>query len=264
MPVVLATQYPFTSPGADQLRFLVGCAALAPSTHSTQPWRFRIVDDDEVEVWADATRAIPRIDPVGRQRLISCGAALLHVRIGLRRFGWRDEVDYLPEPGAPELVARVRRGGMLRPPPRDVELFDAIPRRRPRRGPFLPRPVSAEHAAALIREAAIEGAWMEQVQSDDGLAGALLVEVRRSAEPRWWREPALARSPMLAVLGTDLDEPRDWIAAGEAMEAALLRATCLGMTASFLFQAVEVPTLRGSIGRAAGRGGFAQLILRFG
>jgi hypothetical protein len=69
---------------------------------------------------------------------------------------------------------------------------------------------------------------------------------------------------MLAVLGTETDQPRDWIAAGEAMEAALLRATAVGLGASFLNQAIEEPELRAPISRAARPAGVAQLILRFG
>src|SRR6188768_4307216 len=129
------TDYPFAAPGAVQLRFLTRFAILAPSTHNTQPWRFRIVDDDTIELWLDRRRSLPRIDPAGRQRWMSCAAALFHLRLGVRRFGRLDEVEYLPDPAQPDLVARLRRGREIRPQPRDLELFDAILRRRTNRGP---------------------------------------------------------------------------------------------------------------------------------
>jgi nitroreductase len=308
--------YPFTGSGVDQLRFLARFAILAPSTHNSQPWRFRIVDDDTIEVWLDRGRALPRIDPAGRQALMSCGAALFHLRVGVRRFGRLDEVDYLPERSRPDLLARLRRGRPLRPQPRDVELFAAIPRRRTNRAPYALRPVSRELGDALAFEAATEGAWLARLHPHDKLAVAFTIEDadrRQFADPafrtelgRWLRprgsrrrdgipmarkdvpsalpvaglallrrfdvgggvaarERELAtRSPMLAILGTHLDEPRDWITSGEAMEAVLLRATHLGLSASFLNQAIEEDDLRGPIGAAARTRGFPQLVLRFG
>lgn len=308
--------YPHRALGSDQLRFLLRFAILAPSTHNTQPWRFCLIDDDTVEVWADRDRSLPRIDPMGRQMLMSCGAALFHLRIGLRRFGSAEAVEYLPDRARPDLLARVRRGGRLRSPVRDLELFDAIPRRHTNRGAFAAVPVAQDLADAMTREAAAEGAWLARLHPHDKLEVALAVAdadrmqfgdpVFRREMARWlaprgsdrrdgipmvkkdlpssmpvagpallcWldlgdgiatREQELAtRSPMLAVLGTDLDEPRDWITAGEAMEAVLLRATYLGLSASFLNQAIEEPALRLQIGRAAHHQGHAQLVLRFG
>jgi nitroreductase len=311
-----ASDYPLGGSGAEQLRFLVRAAILAPSTHNTQPWRFRIVGDDTVEVWLDSRRSLTRIDPAGRQRLMSCGAALFHLRVGLRRFGARDQVEYLPEPAQPELVARVRRGVAIPPPGRDLDLFGAIRRRRTNRAPFLTRPIAPDLSDELIAEAAAEGAWLVRLHPHDKLEVAWLIETadrKQFADPtfreemaRWLvprgsdrrdgipmvrkdlpsalplaglallrrfdlgsgiaaRERELATgSPMLAVLGTGLDGPHDWIAAGEAMEAVLLRATHLGLAASFLNQAIEEGELRDPIARAASTRGFAQLILRFG
>jgi nitroreductase len=71
-------------------------------------------------------------------------------------------------------------------------------------------------------------------------------------------------SPFLALLGTDHDEAADWVAAGEAMQAVLLRAASLGISASFLNQGLEIPELRGRIGRLAERDGWPQLLLRMG
>jgi len=307
--------YPTSEPPLEQLRYLIGLAVLAPSTHNSQPWRFRVVDD-AIEVWADASRQLRRIDPERRQLIMSCAAALFHLRVAIRRWGNADEVEYLPEPAHPDLIARVRRGRRIRPGLRDVELVLAIPRRRTNRAPFLTRPVAAALGDALEREAATEGAWLVRLHPHDKLDVARLIayadrkqladpsfrrELARWLVPRGSRRPdgipmvrrdlpsalplaglALVRtfdlgsgiaareeelathSPVLAILGTDLDEPRDWITAGEAMEAALLRATELGLAASFLNQAIEEPELRRSITRAAHRPGFAQLILRFG
>jgi hypothetical protein len=51
-------------------------------------------------------------------------------------------------------------------------------------------------------------------------------------------------SPLLSVLGTAGDAPRDWLAAGQAMERVLLRACWRGLASSFLNQPVEVEPIR--------------------
>ncbi len=77
------------------------------------------------------------------------------------------------------------------------------------------------------------------------------------------RELALG-SPMLAVIGTEHDDLGDWLAAGQALARVLLVAEAQGISASFLNQPVEVPTLRRKLSKLVGRGGLPQLVLRLG
>lgn len=74
----------------------------------------------------------------------------------------------------------------------------------------------------------------------------------------------VADAPMLALLGTRGDTPYPWLTAGEAIARVLLRAQVSNVVASFLNQPIEVPELRRRLQALAGRGGFAQLLLRFG
>jgi hypothetical protein len=72
-------------------------------------------------------------------------------------------------------------------------------------------------------------------------------------------------SPLLTVLGTDGDSPREWLAAGQALERVLLRACSHGLTSSFLNQPAEVEAIRPRLAAAIGRNGRQpQLALRFG
>jgi len=71
-------------------------------------------------------------------------------------------------------------------------------------------------------------------------------------------------SPLLAVLGTASDTPRDWFAAGQALEAALLRACVGGLQASFLNQPTALPASRARLGQLVRRRGFPQVVLRLG
>jgi hypothetical protein len=77
------------------------------------------------------------------------------------------------------------------------------------------------------------------------------------------RELAL-RSALIAVLGTQGDDPRAWLSAGAAMMRVLLHASCAGVSASFLSEPIEVPELRARLGEVMGLGGYPQLLLRFG
>jgi hypothetical protein len=76
------------------------------------------------------------------------------------------------------------------------------------------------------------------------------------------RELALG-SPVLALLATPGDEVRDWLLAGRALAAALLRATVDDVAASFLNQPLEVSELRPRVAELA-RGDVPQLVLRLG
>jgi hypothetical protein len=80
-------------------------ATLAPSIHNTQPWRL-VVRRGRLELFADRSRAVPVIDPEGRQLVISCGAALLGARLSLAAAGFGVRVELLPDgDGQPDLLA---------------------------------------------------------------------------------------------------------------------------------------------------------------
>ena len=72
-------------------------------------------------------------------------------------------------------------------------------------------------------------------------------------------------SPVLAVLGTDADEPLEWIQTGQVLARILLRARAENIWASFMDQPIEVPELRSRLREALGRSaGFPQLLMRLG
>jgi nitroreductase len=71
-------------------------------------------------------------------------------------------------------------------------------------------------------------------------------------------------SPVLAVLGTETDDERAWVASGQALARVLLFATARGLSASFLNQPCEVAPLRQRLREAIGKSGVPQLVLRLG
>ncbi len=302
---------------ADQkLVFLLNFAILAPSSHNTQPWLFR-VKGHELEVLADFSRSLPIIDPVHRELIMSCGAALQHLQVAARHFGCDTRVEFFPEPGEPSILARLELGLQTETTAEDILLFNAILKRRTNRLPFLPDPVPASLLEILQATAAQYGCWLHLISDDESrfrvadlvseadrvqwhdkefrreLAGWLTPNntQRRDGMPGYSHgkgdlasqaEPLMVRtfdlgkgqaardhdvalySPMLAVLGTETDSQGDWLQAGQALSAILLRARVEDVWGSFLNQVVEVPQTRTALGELAGRGGISQILLRLG
>lgn len=119
-----------------QIVDLARAAHQAPSIHNTQPWRFR-GHDTGLDVDEDGSRRLPGTDPLGRESVISCGAALRNAEIALARLGRVPETALLPDgPAAPRLAAL--RAGPARPSSASIEaLYRAIWERRTHRRIFM-------------------------------------------------------------------------------------------------------------------------------
>lgn len=158
------TGFPRTAGPAEQLRFLVNYAVLAPSTHNTQPWVFKIVGE-KLELYADRTRCLAVADPKDRELTISCGASLFHVRIAARHFGYQEAVELFPSRDKPDLLARFGLSSQREATPEEHVLFQAIAQRRTNRLPFEALPLPETLLSALPAAATEEGAWCHLVQS---------------------------------------------------------------------------------------------------
>ena len=134
-------------------------AIRAPSVHNTQPWRF-VVASSVVELHLDRDRVLPVADPVAREARMSCGAALLNLRLAIEAAGRGVVVDLLPDAGRPDLLAVLRVSGARSAAPEQTTLSQAIPRRVTNRRPFTERPVVSEHRNVLVRAAEAERAHL--------------------------------------------------------------------------------------------------------
>lgn len=144
---------------AEQARQVVEAAARAPSVHNTQPWRFA-ADDTAVSVYADRTRALSQQDPEGRELMISCGAATLHALLGVRGLGREAALHWLPEPGEPDLLARVLVGRQQDMSDSERRLLEAVAVRHTDRSAFAPEPVPDRLIEQLRRAVESEGCWL--------------------------------------------------------------------------------------------------------
>jgi len=167
----------------------IRCAALAPSSHNSQPWLFR-VGGAQVDLWADRSRALPVVDPFDRELVIACGAALFQLRIALQRVGWRVQVDLLPDPHCPDHLARVLLEERDEPSAETRILYDAIARRHTNRNPFEPRPVHPALVSQLVRCANTEGTWLAPLEEQSKLEAAQLIS---EADRRQFRDPHFRR-----------------------------------------------------------------------
>jgi nitroreductase len=153
------TEFPRNSIAERQLEFLLRYAILAPSTHNTQPWRFRI-KRATLDLLADLERSLPVADPKDRELAISCGAALFNLRTAMNYFGCIGEARPFPDPRRPEIMARVTLDTSRTQACEWPELFRAITQRVTNRGPFAPQAPPASLAEAMREAAHVEGAWL--------------------------------------------------------------------------------------------------------
>jgi nitroreductase len=183
-------EFPIDGSRHQQLHGLIQYGILAPSSHNSQPWRFRLVDES-LEVRVDQRRLLPVSDPTGREVRIACGAAIGNMEIAARHFGLRLSVEPLPDPIDRDLLARLRIVGSVDPTPADHDMFEAIPQRHTVRRPFEATPVPDGLKADLIETAARAGTWLEFI--DDQQDRQELAELITKADRMQMVDPAFRR-----------------------------------------------------------------------
>lgn len=145
----------------DLIMSALDLAVRAPSVHNTQPWLFRVASG-RIELHADRTRRLYETDPDHRDLLISCGAALHHLRVALAGLGGAVEVDRWPDDENRDHLATVH---VVPGRPDDVEraLFTAIRSRRTDRRGYRPAGVPAPVLGALTTRARRQGVELRAV-----------------------------------------------------------------------------------------------------
>jgi hypothetical protein len=147
------------------IRHAVGRALKAPSLHNSQPWQFQ-VEGDTVSVRADRSRQLMAIDPRGRELVMSIGAALLNLRVGLAWRAWGAEIQRLPDRDDPDLMAVVR----VEPSSPETalgQLDPAIVRRRTNRRRFGPEQLPDDLLRRVAAAAADEETLVAPIRSVD-------------------------------------------------------------------------------------------------
>jgi nitroreductase len=152
--------YPARGSTPERLRWCLQYAILAPSSHNSQPWLFR-VEGSRVDVLADRRRALPVADPDDRELMISCGCAVGLLELGMKRVGLQPEVELCADASDRDLVARVRAAGRATPGDEERRMADAALVRRTARVRFLPDAVPTGLLSRLEQLAAESGASLQ-------------------------------------------------------------------------------------------------------
>lgn len=223
-------------PDPDTLRGVLDLATRAPSSHDSQPWRWR-VGPDALHLFADPGRNSDR-----RDMLISCGASLHHCTVALAAMGWRARTARLPDAADHDHLASIE---MTAEPPGelDVVLASAIGRRRTDRRRFGPWPVPWGDIALMGARVARAGVMLRQVESP----------------------PAVQDSSVIVALGTDSDDALSRLRAGEATSLVLLSATAKGLASCPVPETLETEEVRAEVrADVFGGGGHPQMMVRVG
>jgi len=270
-----------------QLRFLLEYGDLAPASgvHGAPPWLLRL-QDGAIDVVFAHRCGRDAFDAGHREVLVACGAAIAQLRLALRQIGFRESLVTFPDPAQRLLLARVYLDDTEPPTPEAYVLYQAL------RGPIIVDDGTRAVDDALLAEIkavceqervrlhyvdrsilavsdrvrAVDDAAMCDVPSI-GEALTLLhpfhLETFRPDLDTWTngQDPSLGHSAVAALITTADDGPPDWLAAGQALSRALLRARVDGVSA--VVQGLASPTIRTELVRGL-RGEHPQIVARFG
>jgi hypothetical protein len=146
-----------------------------------------------VDVLADRTRQLRCADGTGRELMISCGAALYGVRLGMRALGHLPAAELFPDPDRPDILARVRLAGRAAITAHEAELLAAVPHRHTHRGGFAPGDISPLLIAGMRMDAAAEQAGL-MVLADSSQVALVSDLVLRAAREQAARPELVAES----------------------------------------------------------------------
>jgi hypothetical protein len=286
-----------------EIGVLARAVGRAPSVHHSQPWSLE-PHVDTADLCERFEVVLPRHDPAGRDRLISCGAALANLELAIRALGWDAAVTLFPDGLHPDLVARVAAVGRTEATGLEVEQYSAIFRRRSYRAPFSRHRIPPRNLDSLVGAAATPGVETMVLQHRHqataladllGYAAEVLREDRAyqrelTAWTAQFPQPLQDVSTLpwaglvrggtrlpdsvtlterllaedLFIVCTEHDARRDHLLAGLALQRIWLTAITQGLVGSVLTQPLHLPEVRAGLTERLELPGYPQAVLRFG
>ncbi len=201
---------------ADSIFRLLQPVQRAPSIFNTQPWWFRILADDRIELCArigeggayqhlekyglelgNGDRWLPSVDPEARELIVSCGAALFNLRLSIRVAGHDLAVSMLPYAPDRSVLASVEivTSRVHAATSSEQELYEAIPRRHSDRWPY-----GGADRRLRKGDPVLPNILATMVLAAAGHKGSLRV-LGRSEVKRWLREAEQADSKLRNTRG---------------------------------------------------------------
>jgi hypothetical protein len=287
----------------EALATAVVAAGLAPSIHHAQPWRWRMTGDG-LDLYLEPGRLSDVAEPEARLATLSCGAALHHARVSLAAQGWRATATRMPDPTRPDHLARLQVDSPAPTPVEalTVRRGHTIGLRHSDRRPLSSRRIGPDELTAIITAVHAEGSLLHVLYPNQVLhlaAEADLAQRTESHRTDWLAELAYwtgairptgaggaapqpawptdldrdgephpstgyDRSALFAILYDRGDQPLNWLRAGEALSAAWLTATEIGISLRPLSATIEMASTRQAIRILLAKVGYPYLVLRLG
>ncbi|OBK35968.1 NAD(P)H nitroreductase [Mycobacterium sp. 1245111.1] len=174
----------------------VTAACRAPSLHNSQPWRW-VLNGGELRLLLDRGRVLST-DRAAREAVISCGAALDHLRTAMLARGWQPHIDRFPNPKNPDHLASITFTAARSVADQVRRRADAISVRRTDRLPYSEAAdwdrVEPALVAAIDEPAVHLDVLPEDARPRLAYATELAENLRRYDAPyhdelRWWTAP---------------------------------------------------------------------------
>jgi len=159
-------QFPKGGTLREKMHFIIRYAILAPSSHNSQPWRFR-VHDKGVDLLLDHTQWLKIADDDQRELHISVGCALENLLVAAEHFGLGHKATLMPRADDTSVAATVEfdENGE-RGPHRAEVLFEMIPVRHTNHGQYEERMVPAG-VRQKLQEVCVEDGVSLHLTDDD-------------------------------------------------------------------------------------------------
>jgi nitroreductase len=186
----------------EQIGVLARAVSRAPSVHNSQPWQLR-VRGTEVDLLQRRAVELRRHDPFGRDRLMSCGAALTNLELAIRTLGRDCHVEF--QDGG-DVVATATIGRPKAASTRDYTLFQAIGRRRSHRRAFDHGRVPPGVRAALVAAGETTGVHVAAPAHLDKLAELLGFATRVLRDDRGYQRELAMWTAHTTVTGDGVPE----------------------------------------------------------
>lgn len=172
------------------LRELVRYATLAPSSHNTQCWNFRL-GNESVSILPDYQRRCPIVDPDDHHLFVSLGCAAENLIQAAAAMGFRGEAVFNTKKNESLDISLVGAKRVRTP------LFEAIPRRQSTRAEFDAKSLSNDELRLLETAGSGNGVRVHLLTDKQAMENALEFVVQGNTAQM--RDPAFVR------------ELKDWI-----------------------------------------------------
>ena len=286
----------------DERHLVSSAARLAPSIDAIPPQAVTFQPNGAVAVRALAGRALaasgqPHPGVVGRDDLVSCGAAIEFARLAIRGMGRAAHVTVFPDADQPDLVARVLPAGSCSSGADDRVLVSAMTHHSHDDPPATLPPLlidelraAAERYGLYVRciespaDTAIVTAALSDARLRRVMTGATTFRADDAAvRPGNWRPPdwpqnltsdwSMRDEPrplapagatpgtLILVVGND-DKPSTHVATGRAVAWMLLRIASEGLVSDPFGEATADPAFRDLLSHELRLIGHAQFLLR--